>query len=234
MTDLNPLMPLEVLPHKLKQLTMGKLALADIKQVVQLQEEGVSEYPWLAVEDVELSSDEATQLRFMQSKLTHEPTHLLNEATIWSRAIYPLLLLAEQGDIRAWSEVPLAAEYPTFQVSGVADGVLGKTLAGRMVAPYLVMVEAKRGLGGEDPIPQLYGQLLAAAQINQAAQAQETQQLFGCYTIADNWTFVKAIVSELDSERPVLAVQYSQEFSERFESVAILKLLKRMVQRRPT
>jgi hypothetical protein len=230
MTDLTPSMPLEPLPAtKVKQLTMGKLTLADIRQVVQLQEEGVRDYPWLAVEDIVLSPDEETQLKFMQSKLTHEPTHLLNEATIWSRAIYPLLLLAEQDDIRAWSEVPLYADYLTFQVSGVADGVLGKTVAGRMVAPYLVMVEAKRGLGGEDPIPQLYGQLLAAAQMNQIAQPKASQQLFGCYTIADNWTFVKALVGAPDSNTPVLAVQYSPEFSERFESATILRLLKRML-----
>ena len=226
-------MPLEPLPTtKLRQLTMGKLTLTDIKQVVQLQEEGVKSYPWLSVEDISLTPDEETQLQFMQSKLTHEPTHLLNEATIWSRAIYPLLLLAEQDDIRAWSEVPLYAEYPAFQVSGVADGVLGKTVAGRMVAPYLVMVEAKRGLGGEDPIPQLYGQLLAAAQMNQIDQPQDAQQLFGCFTIADNWTFVKAIVSARGSNTPVLAVQYSPEFAERFESATILRLLKRMLRQK--
>jgi hypothetical protein len=42
----------------------------------------------------------------------------MNEATIWSRAIYPLLLLAEQGEIEAWAEVSFVGQFQQFEVGG--------------------------------------------------------------------------------------------------------------------
>jgi hypothetical protein len=110
---------------------------------------------------------------------------LLNEATIWARAIYPLLLLGERGAIRARAEVSLSATYRQFQISGIVDGALGKTIAARMVAPFLVVVEAKRGIEGSDPIPQLYGEMLAASRLNWQLDQQEPQAIYGCYTITD-------------------------------------------------
>ncbi|MCP2728699.1 hypothetical protein [Limnofasciculus baicalensis] len=141
-------------------LKIGKLLLEDIRTLIALKEYPIRDYPWTEVERITLTAQEKQQAAFIQSQLINEPTHLLNEATIWARAIYPLLALAETDSIRAWAEITLNAQFPTFSISGIADGVLGKSVAGRLEAPYLVVVEAKRGIEAVDPIPQLYGELL--------------------------------------------------------------------------
>lgn len=80
----------------------------------------------------------------------------MNEATIWARGIYPLLLLAEQGNIEAWAGVAMRATYPQFEIEGIADGVLGKCVSGFIETPYLIVVEAKRGLEAPNRVYQLY------------------------------------------------------------------------------
>jgi len=40
----------------------------------------------------------------------------------------------------------LRATYPQFEIDGVADGVLGKCVSGLLETPFLVVIEAKRGL----------------------------------------------------------------------------------------
>ena len=56
--------------------------------------------------------DEQTQLllQYLTAKLAQAHPTTLNEATLWSRALYPLLELAETGRVRAWAEVTLAAK----------------------------------------------------------------------------------------------------------------------------
>lgn len=166
---------------------------------------------------------------FISDRLLEEPAHLLNEATIWGRAIYPLLPLGEQGEIRARAEVPISADYPQFRITGIADGALGKTVATRVVAPFFVLVEAKRGIEGSDPTIQLYGEMLAAAKLNWRQKPHEAQIIFGCYTIADTWTFLRGEVRDIDSDRPHLKIEYSQEYAQRHDSVTILKLIKLIV-----
>ncbi len=61
----------------------------------------------------------------------------MNEATIWARAIYPLLMLAESGNVQAWSQVSLSATYPHFELDGIVDGILGKCASGKISRPYL-------------------------------------------------------------------------------------------------
>jgi hypothetical protein len=73
------------------------------------------------------------------------------------RGIYPLLLLAKKGNIQAWAEVILQAQYSNFELEGIADGVLAKCVSGFVEVPYLVVVEAKRGLESQNPLYQLYG-----------------------------------------------------------------------------
>jgi hypothetical protein len=120
-----------------------------------------------------------------------------------------------------------------FEIVGMADGILGRSLAGRLVSPYLMVVEAKRRIEAIDPIPQLYGQLLAAAYVNWQAIAQEPQEIFGCYTIADSWTFLRAEINQIGSDRPHLLVKYSREYTEKTEVATILKILKAIVSRKP-
>jgi hypothetical protein len=91
----------------------------------------------------------------------------------------------------------------------------------------------------QNPIFQLYGELLAAASMNWRQHPVEPQEIFGCYTIADSWTFLRAEVSQMQSDsptetlrdRPVLSVECTREYNERLETATILKLLKQIVAR---
>jgi len=217
-----------------KTLTIEKVSLSDLTSLIQLEEKGVAAYPWLNDQGITLTEMEQQQLEIVQSRLLNDPTHLLNETTIWSRAIYPLLLLAERDNIRALAEVTLSAQFPTSDISGTADGAIGQSIAGRLISPYLVVAETKRGIEGANPIPQLYGQLLAAAYLNWKTDAQDPQEIFGCYTIADSWTFLRGKVSQFDTERPMLEVEYSREYSEKYDAEPILRILKQIVDRHAT
>lgn len=213
-----------------KRLVIGGLTIADLESIIYLDEHPVSLDWWVpSTSSATLSQIQSNQIEFIQKSLVEEPTHLLNEATIWARAIYPLLMLAETPMIRARAEVPLSATFTYFEISGIADGVLGRAAGGRLVAPYLVVLEAKRGTEAVDPVPQLYGQMLAASLINWQESPQATQQMFGCYTIADTWTFVRSELSGMDSERLRLRVETSREYSEKLEAAKILTILQRIV-----
>jgi hypothetical protein len=215
----------------MEKLTFSSATLAALKRLIQLEESDASE-GWQDVSQVELSDREQLQLDIMQSYLVREKLHLLNEATLWARAIYPLLMIAEQKNIRVWSEVPLAATYQQFEVDGVADGAMGRSVSGRLESPYLVVVETKRGIENQNPLFQLYVQLLAAAKLNWDNDHQAVQEMFGCYTIADSWTFMRAEVSDIEADRPTLKVESSQEYSEKSDAATILKILKQIVAKR--
>lgn len=212
-------------------LTLGELSLADLQAQVQLESRGFGDYDWLKVEDVALSDRDRLQLQVLQERLLTTRTQLLNEATTWARVIYPLLLLAEQGAIQAWSEVALSAQYAHFSLEGIADGVLGPSIDGYLQQPYLVVVEAKKGLDASNPQFQLYGQMLAAAWMNWRSSGQELQEMFGCYTISDSWTFFRGEVRGFEADRPEFLLESSREFGERLEAEIILKLLKKITRR---
>jgi hypothetical protein len=214
----------------METLSIGKLNFENLASFVEIQEKANANPSWAAVEAAELTNDETVQADFITQRLAAEPAHLLNEATIWARAIYPLLVLGEYGEIRARAEVPLAAQYQKFYINGIADGAMGKTIGSRVVAPFLVILEAKRGIEGSDPIPQLYGEMLAAARLNwQLNPNTETQKIFGCYTIADTWTFLQGEVRNIDSDRPILSIEYSREYTQKYDANTILKLIKSIV-----
>ena len=61
--------------------------------------------------------------------------------------------------------MPLSAVYSQFEVDGIAIGVMGYSVAERLEMPYLV-VETKRGVENQNPIFQLYAQLLEEARLN--------------------------------------------------------------------
>jgi len=214
------------------QFKFGKISLADLKQVVNLRPQGMGDYDWLNTDSIPLSNYEKERLADLQRSISKTRSHLLNEATIWSRVIYPLLALAEQDTVQAWAQVSLSAKYDQFSIEGVADGVMGRSIDGYLETPYLVVVEAKRGVEAENPQFQLYGQLLAAARLNWLNDAQDPQEIFGCYTIADVWTFYRAIVCELDNDRPTLTLESSREFSEALEADVVFKILKGIVTRK--
>jgi hypothetical protein len=153
----------------------------------------------------------------------------MNEATLLARSLYPLLLMAEQPPIRALVEVALQARYTQFEIEGIADLVLAKSLSGFMESPYLVVVETKRGVEGQNPVIQLYAQLLAAAHLNWENDGLPRQEIFGCYTVADTWTFVRAEVDEIEADMPTLRVESSMEYAEKLEAATIVKILKGIV-----
>jgi hypothetical protein len=208
-------------------LTIGKLTISQIRQYVTLREHRSVQAQW-TIPEINLTDFDLAQLHVIDDRLSLVSPHLLNEATIWARAIYPLLVLAESGSVRAWSQVGVSVQYPTFEISGILDGVLGQEVAGRLDVPYLVVVEAKKGIGGEDPVPQLYGQLLTAARLNWEQKQQDPQIVFGAYTIADTWVLIKAEVAGIESQ-PTLTIEISREYSQRYEAEAILKILKQIV-----
>ena len=81
------------------------LSLADLKQVVTLRPQGMGNYEWLNTDSIPLSHYEKECLADLQRSISKTRSHLLNEATIWSRVIYPLLALAEQDTVQAWAQV---------------------------------------------------------------------------------------------------------------------------------
>jgi hypothetical protein len=213
----------------MQKFKISSLSLADIEGIVALHEISGSSLPWEDISQVELTEAEQYDVSLLQKRLQNTQVHLFNEATIWARAIYPLLLLAEQGNIQVWAEVALRGEYPQFDIEGIADGVIGRSVVGRITTPYLVMIETKRGVEAQNPIFQLYGELLAAAWMNWKQNKAAVQQVFGCYTIADSWTFLRAEVSQIETDRPHLSIECSREYNERLETATILKLLKQIV-----
>ena len=213
----------------MEKLVLSKISLADLKRLVTLQEGTVAPHPWAQIDSIALTDNEQRQVQDLKSRLSNCDTHLMNEATIWARAIYPLLSLAEQEPIQAWAEVPLQAQYAQFEIEGVADGVLGKTVAGRVESPYLIVVEAKKGVDNQNPVFQLYGQLLAGAHVNWENDQQKIQEIFGCYTIADTWKLVRAEIKEIESDRPIMQLEYSREYTERYDAEVLLKILKLIV-----
>ncbi len=215
----------------METLKLSAIGLSDLKRHVSLVEKPGIHYDWLDVANMLLSDREMQYLADLQAGLQTVQVHLFNEATLWSRAIYPLLQLAEQDNIQIWAEVGLSAKYAKFGLEGIADGVMGPSFAGRIQCLYFVMVETKRGIENTNPIFQLYGQLLAAAWLNQQLQEQAIQEIFGCFTIADSWTFIRAEVSGIESDRPTLTVEFSPEYAEKFDAPKILKILKMIISR---
>ncbi|NEQ98602.1 MAG: hypothetical protein F6K30_18085, partial [Cyanothece sp. SIO2G6] len=76
-----------------------------------------------------------------------------------------------------------------------------------------------------------YAHLLAAARLNWQQHNDDPQEVFGCYTIADSWTFLRAEVHQLDSEKPTLWIEFSREYVEKLEAPRILQILRHIVSR---
>ena len=176
-----------------------------------------------------LTAEERKRIDVFRADLEGLELIAMNEATLWSRVIYPLLVLAEQEHIRAWAGVPLKATYATFQLEGEADGVLAPCILGRMRRPYFVVHEAKRGVNAPDPLYQLLGEMLAAAWLNWKKDDNPEQEIFGCYTVAATWSFVHGIVSDIDSEKPALTISFAPEYNGVSDAERILKILKAIV-----
>jgi len=227
-----------------KTYAFSDLTEANFPEVAELElHEDTPQSPWHDIQEVALTEMEQFGINYILDRMRDGRFAAMNEATIWSRVNYPILMLAETKRIKAWSEIPAEATFDHMILKGALDGVLGWTTAGLLETPYLVVAEAKRGVDSKDPRYQLYGELLATAWLNQKSErlAQVSTALdeeisepltrpnHGCYIIAENWTFAQAQVEGLDSAYPKLHITLSREYSSRFELELIAKVLNGLV-----
>ena len=199
-----------------------------LKTLVTLNEKYVAPEEWEKMQ-IALTAEECRQLEELESKLRHRHLLVMNEATLWARAIYPMLMLAEQGNVQAWTSVPLKAVDPAFTLEGDADGALAPSLGGRIQPPYLIVHEAKRGLQAPDPLYQLCGEMLAAARLNWERVPNPNQEIFGCYTVNDSWVFIRGVVSDTETEKPTFTIEFSPDYNGILDAVQITQLLKYIV-----
>ena len=210
---------------------LAQLTEETLNTLVELHEADGDLEAWGKMQ-MSLTQEEQILLEYFKSDRHRDHLPIMNEATIWGRAIYPLLRLAEQGQVQAWASVPLKATYPAFELEGEADGALAPSVGGRIEPPYLIVHEAKRGVNAPNPQFQLYGEMLAAAWLNWKADANPEQQIFGCYTITDDWTFVRGIVQEIETEKPTIHIEFSPRYNGVFEAERIVQILKSIVAKR--
>lgn len=213
----------------MQRINFAQITLDTLYTIVAVRDHGLRASPWDQLCLAELTPEELSATERLSADLRRYQPSLVNEATVFARSIYPLLVLAEAEGVQALAGVSLSAQVGDFELAGVADGALGRPVAGELRAPFLVVVEAKRGVEGITPVAQLYAELLVAARLNAAETQQHTQHLFGCYTIADNWTFIEVTVDGLDGPRPNFSVTTSPEYNEKAEAATIARILKSIV-----
>jgi hypothetical protein len=213
----------------IKKYLFSELTRKEIKRLISLTEQRIMLDAWFKDEQFIISEAEKQQISYIVAHLLPYETTLMNEATIWGRAIYPLLLMVEKDDLQAWAEVALEAKFADFELQGIADAVLGKCQAGVMDVPYIVVIEGKRGLESKNPRFQLYGELLAIAKLNWEEDPQPMTTIFGCYTIADSWTFIRAQITDIEYDIPKMRIESTREYVEKIEAETILKILKFLV-----
>src|SRR5262249_12927876 len=126
----------------------------------------------------------------------------------------------------AWSQLPLKAQFSGFGLEGIADGVVGHNISGLTKFFCLVVVAVKHEPDAQDPLVRLYGAMLAAARLNWTKDNRLPQEIFGCYTIADNWIFAHGLVTDIEAPQPAMTVSLSRAYSSTIEAETILRLLK--------
>jgi len=222
----------------MSKFSLASVSIDDLARLAVLESRAMTQDPWDASGE---PPDERTRvlLRYLTTKLMQARPTTLNEATLWSRVVYPLLELAETDHVRAWSEVALVAKDPftDTEIAGVVDGVLAPegVLAGAPGLPFLLVVEAKRGIDATDPRPQLLAAILGVLWTSIARVGEHAPvEAFGCFTVGDIWTFVRAeaVVRPVGSApRLAVTLSWSREYTERTEAEAILHVLRWIVRR---
>ena len=71
--------------------------------MVDLDDRGLVDAPWEPWQNDALTPAEEVAIDDVVRRLRRTEATLVNEATIWSRVIYPLLVLAERDGVQAWS-----------------------------------------------------------------------------------------------------------------------------------
>jgi hypothetical protein len=211
----------------MKTYAFKDLTTATLGEIATIRAEPEQPAYWEKLAQREIDPHERAAIGFIVEKLRAYRTQRVNEATIWARAIYPLLALAERDDVRAWSGVPMGGTFADVEIRGEIDGALAKSFAEDIEPPYFVVVEAKRGIGGTDPMAQVLGAMLCAAQRN-GRDGHPADRIFGCYTVADVWTFVRGAIDWRDP-KPLMTVLFSREYWQSAEAPVILAILESIV-----
>jgi hypothetical protein len=193
---------------------------------------------WEELESTPLAPELRPHLDWIVDRVRAVLAVRANESTVWSRAIFPLLMLAETATVRAWSQVPARAELVVgderVELVGVIDGVLARetALGGAAKPPFLLVIEGKRAVDATDPGPQVLAALLASMVSEPAAAGGTVLERFGCFTVGDTWTFVRAEWSRGDLDaRPTLRLAWSREYAETSEGERLLAVLRGIVLR---
>ncbi len=77
------------------KLTFSTISLAELQSCVDLREGTVGNYAWNQVSNTSLTAYELQRANEVSNYLLNRDTTLMNEATVWGKAIFPLLTLAE-------------------------------------------------------------------------------------------------------------------------------------------
>jgi len=216
----------------------AEITLDELRKIVEFKHNHKASYDagydWVNVDNLPtLTEEETKELNRILAYLKHFSPGQFNPATEWARAVYPLLLMVEQDKVLTSSEVILLAQYPTFELHGVADAVLSDTIFGELKTPYkLVIVRAKRGIDVHQMRQQLYGQMLTAARLNWEEDSKDPQEIFGCYTaFYGRWSFMRADIAGLETNRPIMTTEHSREYYETHDMETIFRILKYIVSR---
>jgi len=139
------------------------------------------------------------------------------------------VVLLEAGiALRLWSIATLGRDFAT----ALGSARLVTTEPYRFVrhpSELGLLLAAFGGVEGQNPVAQLYGEILAAGCLNHEENGRPTQRIFGSYTVGDNWTFVRADLDALDTAHPSMLVVSSWEINEKQEAATIVKILKAIV-----
>jgi hypothetical protein len=212
---------------RMKTYAFNELNATKLLEVATVHYEPPQPAVWEELARREIGEGARMALAFIIAKLRDFRLLLANEATVWARAIYPVLELAERGGVFAFALVSLSAKFDDIELRGEADGALAAGVNSEPETPYLVVVEAKRGIGATEPVSQLVGAMLCAARRNEQG-GKPAEEIFGVYTIADVWTFVRARI-DWSQPKPVMRVLASGEYMEKLEAATILAILESIV-----
>lgn len=205
----------------------NQLNATNLLEIASIQYELAEPSVWEGLSRREIGDPARAALAPVVAKLRDFALHLANEATVWARAIYPLLVLAERRGIFAFALVPLSATFDDVEIRGEADGALAAGVNAEPGTPYVIVVEAKRGIGATEPVSQLLGAMLCAAKRNER-DGKPAEVMYGVYTIADVWTFVRARI-DWSHAKPAVRVLASGEYVEKLEAATILAILESII-----
>lgn len=192
---------------------------------------------WAELEATLVPTTALPLLDWIVARVREMLTVAANESTLWARAIYPMLMLAEEQRVRAWSQVTLRAELARgdakIELAGVIDGVLAREnpMGGQARPPYLLVVEAKRAIDATDPRPQVLGALLASITAEGGKNSGPVER-FGCLTVGESWTFVRVeFDAQPEAPRPRMRLAWSREYAQNEAAQRVLAVLLGIVRR---